>query len=192
MVSGAGIDNAEAVSELDIASAQNLLTEDQISLFVRENQITTATATKYYGLLKSQRSTNQTAAMKIIRDYYGIPEPTPGKIARSVAAQENATKVVQAQLELQDGLAIDPDTNTLAWAKQYIKDIDQGVPSAKGEGARLDAIREKRINNILKEYNLTTDDAVEAVNILAQQFDDNVITALEFAEYTSFIARKGM
>lgn len=191
MVSGAGIDNAEAVNELDISSASGTLTEDQISLFVRENQITSATSTKYYGLLKSQRSANETAAMKIIRDFYGIPEPGRSSAVRA-AKTDNAQKVVQAQLELQDVLAIDPDTNTLAWAKQYIKDLDGGVATAVGQGVRLDVVREKRLNKTLSQFNLTTDDTEEAIALLAQQFDDGEITALEFAEYTSFIAKKGM
>ncbi len=191
MVSGAGIDNAEAVNELDISSASGTLTEDQISLFVRENQITSATSTKYYGLLKSQRSANETAAMRIIRDFYGIPDPGRSDAVRA-AKTDNAQKVVQAQLELQDVLAIDPDTNTLAWAKQYIKDLDGGVATAVGQGVRLDAVREKRLNKTLSQFNLTTDDTEEAIALLAQQFDDGEITALEFAEYTSFLAKKGM
>ncbi len=191
MVSGAGIDNAEAVNELDISSASGTLTEDQISLFVRENQITSATSTKYYGLLKSQRSANETAAMRIIRDFYGIPDPGRSDAVRA-AKTDNAQKVVQAQLELQDVLAIDPDTNTLAWAKQYIKDLDEGVATAVGQGVRLDAVREKRLNKTLSQFNLTTDDTEEAIALLAQQFDDGEITALEFAEYTSFLAKKGM
>ena len=191
MVSGAGIDNAEAVNELDISSASGTLTEDQISLFVRENQITSATSTKYYGLLKSQRSANETAAMKIIRDFYGIPEPGRAGAVRA-AKTDSAQKVVQAQLELQEVMKIDPDTNTIAWAKQYIKDLDEGVGVAVGQGVRLDVVREKRLNKTLKEFNLTSDDTEEAIALLAQQFDDGEITALEFAEYTSFIAKKGM
>lgn len=183
-------DDPETINALDSLVARGRLTEADI-LNARRDGLLQSAGT-YYTALKSQRDASNRRAMRLIRGYFGIPETDPYSASGVGVPEEARRAMVAAELELQQAVDINPDFDRIRWAKEYIKDIGDGIDRAEGAGQRLNKIMENKINNLLKNFNLTTDDATEAVNMLAQQLEDGEITPLEFAEYTSFIAKKGM
>ena len=183
-------DDPETINALDSLVARGKLTEADI-LNARKDGLLQNAGT-YYTALKSQRDASNRRAMSLIRGYFGIPEINTYSATGGGVSEEARRAMVAAELELQQAVDINPDFDRIRWAKEYIKDMGEGIDRAEGAGQRLNKIMENKINNLLNNFNLTTNDATEAVNMLAQQLEDGEITALEFAEYTSFIAKKGM
>jgi len=187
---GGAYDDPDTIDALNSLTASSLLTEDHIKDALRDGVLTTETSKTYYSSLKSQRDAKNNKAMSIIRNHFGVPEASILSPSGAAVPPEHRQAVVAAELELQEAVDINPDFDRMAWAKQYIKDVDEGLPRSENQDTRLSIIRQNKLNSMIDDPNLKIEDTQEIAALLTKKLDDNIIDGDEYIELLDFIMRK--
>jgi len=187
---GGAYDDPDTIDALNSLTASSLLTEDHIKDALRDGVLTTETSKTYYTSLKSQRDAKNNKAMSIIRNHFGVPEASILSPSGVAVPPEHRQAVVAAELELQEAVDINPDFDRMAWAKQYIKDVDEGLPRSENQDTRLSIIRQNKLNSMIDDPNLKIEDTQEIAALLTKKLDDNIIDGDEYIELLDFIMRK--
>jgi len=187
---GGAYDDPDTIDALNSLTASSLLTEDHIKDALSDGVLTTETSKTYYSSLKSQRDAKNNKAMSIIRNHFGVPEASILSPSGVAVPPEHRQAVVAAELELQEAVDINPDFDRMAWAKQYIKDVDEGLPRSENQDTRLSIIRQNKLNSMIDDPNLKIEDTQEIAALLTKKLDDNIIDGDEYIELLDFIMRK--
>ena len=116
-----GIDDAVTITRLNQAALNGRLTEDMVIAAVGNRKVTRTTAGTLLSRVESQRNEDHNAAMKLVRNAFGIPEFGLVELNPRGKRADAHRIVGDAESQLIMASRADPGMDKIAWAEAFIK-----------------------------------------------------------------------
>lgn len=116
-----GIDDAVTITSLNQAALNGKLTEDMVIAAVGNRKVTRTTAGTLLSRVESQRNEDHNAAMKLVRNAFGIPEFGLVELNPRGKRADAHRIVGDAESQLIMASRADPSMDKIAWAEAFIK-----------------------------------------------------------------------